>query len=73
MTTPNQTTIRDGILQLADTSQLELLVIRHVANIAHHGGLLGIKSDSDAMDEIRKLTIPYWDKEQCSKLQKSAV
>ena len=38
--------------------------LREIANIAHHGGLTGL-GDSD----IRKLTLPYWDKAECDRLQ----
>lgn len=35
-----------------------------IANIAHHGGLTGL-GDND----IRRLTLPYWDKAECERLQ----
>ena len=39
--------------------------LTEIANIAHHGGLTG-KDFSD----IRRLTLPYWDKAECEKLQR---
>ena len=43
---------------------LEALLIE-VANIAHHGGLIG-KDESDLL----RLTLPYWDIAECEKLQR---
>jgi hypothetical protein len=43
--------------------------LREIANIAHHGGLLGFKTQGDALSEIRKLTLQYWDQAECEKLQ----
>jgi len=40
--------------------------LKDVANIMHHGGLLG-KTYSDA----RRLLIPYWDSEECDRLQQA--
>ena len=39
-------------------------ILREIANIAHYGGLMG-KDNSD----IRRLTLPYWDKAECQRLQ----
>ena len=38
--------------------------LTEIANIAHHGGLIG----KDIKD-IRGLTLPYWDMEECNRLQ----
>ena len=44
--------------------------IRQIANIAHHGGLIGFGDPYKAMNEIRRLSLPWWDKEECNKLQR---
>ena len=38
--------------------QLEL-TLSEIAEIAHEGGRLNL-SESDALNKVRKLTIPYW-------------
>lgn len=50
-------------------SDFDALVMRKIANIAHHGGLIGFGDMHDAMNEIRRLTLPYWDKDECNELQ----
>ena len=42
--------------------------LQQIAAIAHHGGLIGYKDICLAMDEIRKLTLPWWNKEECIRL-----
>lgn len=39
--------------------------LRLCANWMHHGGLL----EGDAYTEVRRITLPYWDKEECNALQ----
>jgi len=41
-----------------------------IANMAHHGGLLGLDV-GDIMYETRRLTLPYWDKAECERLQEN--
>lgn len=41
-----------------------------IANISHHGSLIGYSNIYDAMREIRKLSIGYWDIDKCHTLQK---
>lgn len=43
-------------------------ILTKVANISNHGGLLGYDSDFGVLREIRKLTIEFWDKEECDRL-----
>lgn len=43
--------------------------LRQIANIAHHGGLTGYDEFS-AMEAIRKISIDYWDKKECERLQR---
>ena len=33
--------------------------LAHIANLAHSGGLAGLSQD-EAMNLIRRLTLPYW-------------
>lgn len=47
-------------------------VLGSIANIAHHGALLGFDDVHDAMNEIRRLSLPWWDKDECAKLQMKA-
>ena len=42
----------------------ERALLVEIANIAHHGKLIG-KDEND----IRRLMLPYWDKDECSRLQ----
>lgn len=44
-------------------------VLARVANIAHHGGLLGFTTTDTAMREIARLTLAFWDKDECHRLQ----
>ena len=46
--------------------------IRRIANIAHHGGLIGFKTEQEALIEIRRLTIPWWDKKEAYRLQRES-
>jgi hypothetical protein len=43
--------------------------LRRIASIAHHGGLLGMDAFT-AVKEIRKLTLPWWDRDECGRLQR---
>lgn len=45
-------------------------VLREIANIAHHGGLIGFDSYAKAHREICRLTLPWWDQGECSRIQK---
>ena len=44
-------------------------VLAHVASIAHCGGLLGFPEAHAAMREIARLTLTFWDKDECNRLQ----
>lgn len=44
-------------------------VLRQTANILHHGGLMGFKDEMAWRAALNKLTLPYWDKDECTKLQ----
>lgn len=44
---------------MSEIEKLEAL-LKHVADIAHNGGLLGLE-EGDAMHLIRRLTMGYWD------------
>lgn len=43
--------------------------LKRIANIAHHGGLMGMDAFT-AVTEIRKISLPWWDRDDCSRLQK---
>lgn len=43
--------------------------LREIANIAHHGGLIGYTTSAKAMDAIRDLSLLWWDKKECERLQ----
>lgn len=47
--------------------------LKQIANVAHHGGLLGFDNISDAINEIRTLSLPWWDREECDHLQERRV
>ena len=51
---------RDGEKYIAE---LEAKLVE-IANIAHHGGLTGHDSN-----DIRRLTLPFWDMAECARLQ----
>ena len=44
--------------------------LREIANIAHHGGLIGYTTSAKAMDAIRELSRRWWDRKECERLQK---
>ena len=49
---------------MKDTIKLsEKQTITMIANIAHHGALLGYGDKISSMNEIRRLTLSWWDKE----------
>ncbi len=63
---PDATTLKPG-----DASySVDVLAMRRIANIAHHGGLIGLGDVYEAMNEIRKLSLPYWDKTEAERLQR---
>jgi hypothetical protein len=39
-----------------------------IASIAHHGGLTGHDSN-----DIRRLTLPFWDMAECARLQERVI
>lgn len=39
-------------------------IMKRIAEIAHEGGLIGFSSESSAMDEIRRLSLEWWDKDR---------
>lgn len=43
--------------------------LRRIANIAHHGGLMGMDAFT-AVREIRKISLPWWDRDECNLRQK---
>ena len=43
--------------------------MRRIAGIAHHGGLLDMDVFT-AVKEIRKLSLPWWDRDECGRLQR---
>lgn len=43
--------------------------LREIANIAHHGGLIGYNTSAKAMDAIRDLSMRWWDRKECEHLQ----
>ena len=54
---------RNHISELA--SKLE-----QIAAVAHHGGLIGFADEHACLNEIRKLSFCWWDKVECSRLQR---
>ena len=51
------------VAQQAERMDALKKVLEQIANIAHHGGLTGL-----GVNDIRRLTLPYWDKAECSRL-----
>ena len=47
-------------------------ILSKIATVSHYGGLLGL-SESSALVEIRKLTIPYINQEQADRLQRESL
>jgi hypothetical protein len=43
--------------------------MRGVANLAHHGALLGYREAAEALTPIRALTVDYWDMAECDRLR----
>jgi hypothetical protein len=46
--------------------------LQTIAEIAHHGGLLGLTTMM-GMTEIRRATLPYWDVDEADRLQRAAL
>lgn len=46
-----------------------LEALREIADIAHHGGLIGYNTSAKAMDAIRELSQRWWDRKECERLQ----
>ena len=46
-----------------------LEALSEIANIAHHGGLIGFGTSAKAMDAIRELSRRWWDRKECERLQ----
>lgn len=44
--------------------------LKAIARVAHHGGLIGFRDIYEAMSEIARLSLPYWDSDECADLQK---
>jgi len=40
-----------------------------IANVAHHGALIGFSGIYEAMSEIRRFSVKYWNREECMSLQ----
>lgn len=50
--------------------QLELSeVLEQIAAIAHHGPLIGFSDEYAALNEIRRLSLSWWDMSECSRLE----
>jgi len=54
---------------MSKTGELES-ILEHIAAIAHHGGLIGFTEVDEALNEIRKLSLPWWNKQECGSLQR---
>lgn len=50
-------------------NELAVSALRRIANIAHHGALLGYDEDS-AVREIRRLSMPWWNRAEAEELQR---
>lgn len=35
-------------------------VLERIAELAHRGGLLGYRNETDCLNEIRRLSLPWW-------------
>lgn len=57
----------------SERAPVESDVIRRIANIAHNGGLIGFDDIYKAMNEIRRLSLPWCDKEDCDRLQRNGA
>jgi len=55
---------------MTSEDQKATVVLRMIANIAHHGGLIGFKTDESALMQIRDLSLDWWDESECARLQK---
>lgn len=73
-TTAHRVALR-AALSTHESEQVKALQERltRIANIAHHGGLVGLGLEPNALTEIRRLTLPYWDKVECDTLHARAL
>ena len=46
--------------------------LKQIAAVSHHGGLIGFEDERDCLNEIRKLSLFWWDKVECSRLQRES-
>lgn len=45
--------------------------LEQIAAVAHHGGLIGFADEHACLNEIRRLSLRWWDMAECSKLQRN--
>lgn len=51
-------------------SQRELRdALEQIAAVAHHGGLLGFADENARLNEVRRLSLRWWDAAECSRLE----
>lgn len=53
---------------MSETTEKSIEALAAIAEIAHAGGLDNI-SYRDAMNAIRRLSLPYWDQSNCNARQ----
>lgn len=45
------------------------VTLEQIAAIAHHGGLIGFANENECLNEIRRLSLRWWDMAESSRLQ----
>lgn len=44
-------------------------VLEQIAAVAHHGALIGFADEHACLNEVRRLSLPWWDMAECSRLE----
>lgn len=52
-------------------NELDVLraALEQIAAVAHHGGLIGFKDEHTCLNEVRRLSLPWWDMAESSRLE----
>jgi len=52
----------------ADSEEMHT-ALEQIAALAHHGGLIGFSDVDKCLREVRRISLKWWDKSECARLQ----
>jgi hypothetical protein len=64
---PDDTKANAKLIKLAPDMFSDL---RQIAAVVHHGGLIGYSDQLRCLNEIRRISLRWWDADECNRLQK---